>query len=316
MAIFYISYFANTLVVDLKQSVQQSLINRLSNSTFNFYASLQSGWLNNIIMKETSLFTQGFMELARIQTTLFFMIVYFFTASILQFDVVLILIIFVCVLIFPMKKFMHLVRHVSIDWTDKSGRVSSSFNEFFENFIYTKATARTLEIVKNLRMKIMDMNIAEKRMLKYSSLIRALSEPIAITALAILIYKHVVIEKLPLSEVLVIALVVFRSIAQLMNLQGQYQRFNSAFGSIEIVKSTLNDLKKHAEENGKTKINRINDIEFIDVSTSYGSKTIIKNFDLKISAKKMIGIIGSSGSGKTTIFYTLWVFLFLKKVNY
>lgn len=309
VVMFNVIYFGNNLAIDVKENLQLLIIKRLSNSTFTYCNSLQSGWLNNILMKETNLLTQGFLEFARMQTTLFFLVIYFLTASIIQLDVILIFFTFVFVLTFPLKRFMSLVRNISRDWTEKSGTVSASFIQFFENLAYAKATATIPFMLNDTQIKITNMNRVEKKLLMYSSLFKAASEPIAVLGLAILIYKQVVIEEIPLSEVIVLGLVAFRSIGQFMDLQGQYQRFNSTCGSIEIVKSNLTNLQEHAEQNGKININAIESIEFINVSTNYGSKTILNGLNLMVPINKMTGITGASGSGKTTIFYTLTGFL-------
>lgn len=44
-----------------------------------------------------------------------------------------------------------------------------------------------------------------------------------------------------------------------------------------------------------------NAVEFVDVSKSYTSTSIQKNFDLAIPGGKIITIIGPSGCGKTTL---------------
>lgn len=43
------------------------------------------------------------------------------------------------------------------------------------------------------------------------------------------------------------------------------------------------------------------EIEFDDVSFNYGKKDVIKHFDLNVSPREKIGIVGLSGAGKTTL---------------
>ena len=42
-------------------------------------------------------------------------------------------------------------------------------------------------------------------------------------------------------------------------------------------------------------------IEFINIKKSYGNKTVVEDFSLTVGKGEFITIIGSSGSGKTTV---------------
>ena len=42
-------------------------------------------------------------------------------------------------------------------------------------------------------------------------------------------------------------------------------------------------------------------IEFNNVKLAYGSKTVLENLNFTIGGNDFVGIIGSNGSGKTTI---------------
>lgn len=48
------------------------------------------------------------------------------------------------------------------------------------------------------------------------------------------------------------------------------------------------------------------DIEFEDINFRYGTRTILKNFSLKIPREKKIALVGHSGSGKTTVIKLLY----------
>jgi len=48
-----------------------------------------------------------------------------------------------------------------------------------------------------------------------------------------------------------------------------------------------------------------NQIEVKDLSKSFGSHKVLKNIDLEIPSKKIFGIIGASGCGKTTLLKTI-----------
>ena len=73
--------------------------------------------------------------------------------------------------------------------------------------------------------------------------------------------------------------------------------------SCERVFEILGNKKYKKEVFGKESIKNIKgNIEFRDVSFSYGSNLVLDKLNLKIKAGSTVGIIGKSGAGKTTIF--------------
>ena len=59
--------------------------------------------------------------------------------------------------------------------------------------------------------------------------------------------------------------------------------------------------KKSSSEISKDKIKLYENITLKNISYKSSSKTILNNIDLNISAQTSIGIVGITGSGKTTI---------------
>jgi subfamily B ATP-binding cassette protein MsbA len=119
-----------------------------------------------------------------------------------------------------------------------------------------------------------------------------------------------------------LALVVFLSSTQLVMSAGDFLAFFTAMGMlIKPVKTLININKplqqalvagisvfefideKSEANTGKKEINKIKgDITFNNVSFSYNNnKTSLKNIDLNINFGETIALVGSTGSGKTTL---------------
>lgn len=305
VAVFANKYFSNVIAINLKGRLQTALTDKLVHTSYMHFTGLKSGFLNNILMKETALFTQGFLEFVRIQTTFIYIMVYFLTATILRPDLTIILVLLSLIIFPPMRVLMRIVRTTSKNLTERSGSLSNGFTELIDNFIYAKATGAIQGFRVNIKDKIHSMNQTEKALFFFAAFIQSLAEPIAVIALVFLVYTQVVLGNSELSEVLVLGLLIHRIVGQIMLLQGQWQRFNSTFGSMEIVKNTLDQFIKNKEPDGHENLDKVTDIVFRDVSYAYKDKCVLDRINLIIPCNKMVGIIGPSGSGKTTLFYLL-----------
>jgi ABC-type bacteriocin/lantibiotic exporter with double-glycine peptidase domain len=85
----------------------------------------------------------------------------------------------------------------------------------------------------------------------------------------------------------------------------------NSVGQIKTYRFTMHDLLLYQELPAMKNENRnkINSIEFSNVSFGYNEEKIINNFSAKMNAGELIGITGLSGKGKTTIINLLLGFL-------
>lgn len=91
-----------------------------------------------------------------------------------------------------------------------------------------------------------------------------------------------------------------------ISLSNSYNDFTKARVSMERIYKHINNEKSDYKEVNKYETNRsdlisINKVEFKNVSFSYGEKEILKNLNLTFEKGKVYGIIGESGSGKSSL---------------
>ena len=87
------------------------------------------------------------------------------------------------------------------------------------------------------------------------------------------------------------------------NLAEQFNWLQSAFASSEKIFTILDMVPEIVDEEDAIELDKINgDIEFKDVWFAYNeNEWILKGITFKISAKQTVALVGSTGSGKTTI---------------
>ncbi len=81
-----------------------------------------------------------------------------------------------------------------------------------------------------------------------------------------------------------------------------YNYLGDSYEALRRVKGILEEPNTLLElENPRVLNNQLGAIEFRNVDFSYGTEDVLKNISFKVPAKKIVAIIGESGSGKSTI---------------
>ena len=119
----------------------------------------------------------------------------------------------------------------------------------------------------------------------------------------IIIYLQIFILNQKLEPILVSVVLFYRSLNSVLAIQSSFQGTFQHIGSMELVDQEFKNQKKNKDFNGPFKLGKFSQsIRFNNVSFSYNSNdNILKNISIKINLLESVGLVGSSGSGKSTM---------------
>jgi len=164
-----------------------------------------------------------------------------------------------------------------------------------------KATGREPLIGPLLESDTHRLNSALQRRVFSKEALRALQEPIIVTAGCGGIYVGLTMLELPIAEVMLLAMLFARTIGSANMMQRKYQELvmeSSALWSLrELIDAAVTDAEPMPEGRAAT---LDKGIELRGVRVRYGDETILEDFDMMIPAGQLTAIIGDSGGGKTT----------------
>ena len=116
------------------------------------------------------------------------------------------------------------------------------------------------------------------------------------------LYVFVAIWGLPVDELLVLALLFARTLQKAGQLQGFYLTIVANQPAFAFVRSTIVAAEQALEPSlGGTAPRLASAISLRDVSFSYGLDNILEDVTMMLPAGSFIAVVGSSGSGKTTV---------------
>jgi ABC-type multidrug transport system fused ATPase/permease subunit len=304
--VFFQKYWSWIITITLRRNIQHQIIESTQHVNYETFSQISSGTLNNIIVKETSNFASSFTEFSRMLVSLTYIMSYATASALLKPEISLIMILGAGIVHFGLKTLAKRSRVISQIVTEGYGRLSSRIIEMLQHYIYLKSSNAINYKVLKIKSDIDQMRDREKRMLSYAAVITSITEPIAVLALSILVFYHVSIHGAPLTQILVVGLLLYRIFNQILLLQGQWQRFNTNIGSINIIEKTLQTLKDNQEGAGQAEVSYLQfPIRLENVSFSHADKSILDSINLRVEENTITGIVGVSGSGKTTLFYII-----------
>jgi len=259
-----------------------------------------SGSLNDIILQQLEMFGAGYFTLFSVWISFFHLITFLILGIFLSLKMMLIVLLIFVVLFFVSISLQIGVRRKSqmsseafqnlgIETAEYSNNVK--LYKFINNsFLISKFHNITSFIQLKLN-KVYNLTIAQNLFIQLSTIF---------TVLYFIIYNSQFEISTP--ELLVFILIIQRIGTYALGFYSNLILFQSNLPSIEIVKNYLNYLNEYKEKNGSIIIQNIDSIQFKDVCFFYNeSDKILDKFNLMISKKETIAIIGKSGSGKSTL---------------
>ncbi len=303
---FLQKYYTAIIALSLRKVMQISVVEAVNFVNYSEFSKINSGHITNIITKETAGFASSFSEFARMGSAIVYIIFYMIAFAALSPEIALVLLIITGFIYFAFKGLSKKTKNISIETTKEYGDISNKSIEVLQNYVYLKATNKLYSYTSYVIDYIKSIQNKERKLMFYASLVGAIKEPIAVAALVGLIFYQVSLMGQPLTEVIVIGLLLYRMLNQVLLLQGQWQRFNSCLGSLEVIENTLSSFKENSELSNGKPIDKIPmPISLKNITFSHGKTPILHNISMEIKDKQTVGIVGPSGAGKTTLFYLI-----------
>lgn len=273
---------------------------------YELIAESKIGTLNNLLTQEVESFCGAFTKFIDLTVVIIYVSIYMTSSYLLSPNMTMSAVILGIVSILGLQSLTKMVRGLSYQVTQNNARVNSSSLEFLQNLEYYKITGfgkigldRLNAAVKNLVMKRIQMGRLNLGM--------SLSvEPSAVFLLCGLIFYHIQIRGGVIEDIMILLILFYRSFTKLMSFQVEWQRFNACVGGLFAVNEFLEVAGQSDKQDlsGDKQPNKF-DISLENVTLVRHGHVILKHINLYIEKNEMIGIVGPSGSGKSSLIKVL-----------
>jgi len=304
--VFLHTYFTAHITVAVRRNVQVDLVRRFCDMTFQYYTRRSTGWFNNIVVVQTHRFIASLRGFSRLAVNAINAVIFLPFALAMRLELTVAVFVIGGAVLWSLLGFIRQTAEQSRKQTEYMGQLNAEFIQLIQGFIYLKATNTIAAANKHVIRTIHRLTDNELLIKRTAAFFASIMEPIAVAVLASYIYYEVVILDGSLVEVTVFALLLYRMLTRLISFAPQLQSFNETIGGVFVVQQVSKDLDSNAERSGGYVVPKLDvPIVFDKVSFRYGDTKILSNINIAIPPNKTIGIVGSSGAGKTTFFHLL-----------
>ena len=185
------------------------------------------------------------------------------------------------------------------------GGITAILQETYSGIKVIKAFGLEKQTIDRFRSANLEYYHQIRKFIKYESLAAPVSESIISFGIAGVIYFGG--NQVMSGQMTAIALIAFiatvASLSRPVNkFQGAYSVMQRSAGAAERVFKLLDEPKNIIDRPDAPTIGRSKgEVEFRDVSFSYGEKPILSNVSLKAECNRIVALVGPSGGGKSTL---------------
>jgi ATP-binding cassette subfamily C protein len=165
-----------------------------------------------------------------------------------------------------------------------------------------KAMSRQARFAALFSRDLKDVRRAARRQVFAKNINKALQEPILALCLALGIFFALRVLNLPISEVIVMSLLLAKTVIVVGRAQQELQNFHGAQYGLMALRRTVDETNAEQERNQGGSVPTLNHgIDIRGVSFGYDKRPTLRNLNLHIGAGELIALTGPSGTGKTTL---------------
>ena len=320
VAYFFFRGFFNLFYYHMIARFSYGRYNKLSNklfkqllfSPYKKFQQLDSSSIYRSILNETINTSQLLVSLLNILSESMIVILLYFLLLYVNLKATLIITIFFLILIITV--FIFITKKMERVSNERSNSLKIAYEilaNFFYNFKFIKLISCENYLLKNFNTNINTITKAYKKSYTISNLPRMFLETIGFSVIIIFFLYVLFYNKTSLSYAItfisIYVLALYRMLPSFNRILSNYNNILFNYKSIEIIG---NELMSTIEIGGNKPVSLNNYIRTENLTFYYKENTyILNNVNIEIRKSEKIGIIGKSGSGKSTFLDLLMAFL-------
>lgn len=304
LIIVFEATYRSVIIANMVKDVREDLLKNFLKMDYLYFQKKNTGYFLNLIYNQSNTMVSGYLCVTQFYAKLLTSLAYIGFSFYLNWQFSLVAVLSGAIVLILLRKFNQVTKKVSRQMVGEINIISNQFAQMIHGFKYLKSTNAFIRYKPRILKSIKNLKVLRFKSDNVTAINKAVSEPIGIIILLIMIYVQVVYMDQGIATLFVNIYLFHRTISFLMATQVQWQTVLQAAGSIDVVEEELVESAKNAEIVGSQKGLTFNDsIVFDGITFLYpgNERPILRDVNLTIEKNKTVAFVGESGAGKSTL---------------
>lgn len=299
LAMRQVGYTAAMVATELRQR----LIHALTFARWSHFAGRPAGHLTEAMSAQASRSATAYSDACATIADLIQVFVYLVIVLFVSPLAALLAVFGGALMVVLYRPFIKMTRSAGADQTRSMRTVVARLTELLAEVKPVKAMGREDDVWPLLERETQEFQTAQRRVILARESVSAFHEPIAVTLIAAGLYAALTYADLPVTELVVLAIIFYRLMTKASQVQGRYQTLLSNESAYWALVDEIQAAEEaHEQQDGGTRSPELRDgIELEGLSIAFGDKVVLTDLNARFAAGEFIALSGPSGAGKTTL---------------
>ncbi len=284
------------------RKVRLRMLDSLNTISFKSFITADAGRIQNTMSGEVDRVSRAFGSYFKAFEQIILVVVYMGFAFFVDAQFAILVSIGGLLTNFVYKKLNNSTKEASRILTSDANDFQGLIIQYVGNYKYLKATGLLQFFGSRLKTSLLKLEKGNKKIGVLGAVVSGAREPLLIFVVSAVILIQAHFLGASLGPILISLLFFYRALAALLLMQGAWNYFLAASGSIENMVQFQQELDSTKETAGNIPLNGFKlKFELKEVSLQYGERTVLRNISLTINKNETVAFVGESGSGKTSL---------------
>jgi len=294
--------YVGNAVAEVTTERRASLIDNILQAKWSYFTRQPVGRIANAISLEAQRCGDAYLIVAQVLATCIQMTVYLTIAVFVSWKLAVACIVVGLIIAGSLWTFVKMARKAGKRQYKRARELVTHLTDALISIKPLKAMARHDQFAALFNQKIADVRIALRREVVSKQLLKHVPEPILVLVLASGFYLLVEVFGQPVSEVLVMAILLERTVSRIRKMQRRIQDAVVVEAAYWNVHHMIEESTRHREiGDGRRNPTLVRGCSLQTVSFAFGDNRVLDDVSLDIPANHLTLVIGHSGTGKTTL---------------
>lgn len=299
LAMLQVGYTVAQVATDLRLGLMRALMS----AEWAYFSRYPTGHFTNAISTEAHRATIAYREGTAALSGAIQILIYGAVVFLVSWQVALVAFVVGSVVVLLLRRFIRMGRAAGQAQTEVMKSLVARLTDAVPGIKPIKAMAREHQLLPLLEGEAEAFNEAQRRQVVATESLSALREPILVLIIAAGLYALLTLGNQALSAVLVMAVLFYRIMQTVGNVQSHYQGMVVGESALWSLQGHIDGAQasREVQDGSETPPPLEKGIELRGVTFDYGADPIIQGASVLFPAGSFIAVYGPSGSGKTTL---------------